>query len=398
MYVRGFRELFAFEGCVLEDASTDGELMQVRLRRDRRLKEKCPDCGLPMNIHRRLIQPAWDLPIGTAWFVRILYEAVQVRCKRCKTFMTIHPPGIDERLRSTRRLMAFAHQLCRYMAVDHVIMVLPVPASTVRRWDKRMLEEQLPPPDLDRVRILLIDEKYLGKKHGYVTLVMNGETGELLYMGEGKKKTSIEEFFKGLKDEQKARIVAVALDRSGAYYNAVREWLPDAEMIFDKFHLIKNYHHLIDKVRRSEWRKAADEDKSVIKGQRYNLFRNREKLSPKQERDLKALLAMNENLSTVYVLRDALKQLWTYVRRGWAEKYFDKWTAWAEEAGIDLLTSFVKGLKKARVEILNYCSYPITTARLESLNATINRIVQRACGVSDLDYLFLKLRQETLGI
>lgn len=294
--------------------------------------------------------------------------------------------------------MAFAHQLCRYMAVDHVIMVLPVPASSVRRWDKRMLEEQLPPPDLDRVRILLIDEKYLGKKHGYVTLVMNGETGELLYMGEGKKKTSIEEFFKGLKDEQKARIVAVALDRSGAYYNAVREWLPDAEMIFDKFHLIKNYHHLIDKVRRSEWRKAADEDKSVIKGQRYNLFRNREKLSPKQERDLKALLAMNENLSTVYVLRDALKQLWTYVRRGWAEKYFDKWTAWAEEAGIDLLTSFVKGLKKARVEILNYCSYPITTARLESLNATINRIVQRACGVSDLDYLFLKLRQETLGI
>lgn len=82
-----------------------------------------------------------------------------------------------------------------------------------------------------------------------------------------------------------------------------------------------------------EWRAAEERDKSFIKGQRYNLFRNPGNLIPEQEISLKELLAMNENLNKAYVLKDALKVLWTYTYAKSADKYIDKWISWAMEKG-----------------------------------------------------------------
>jgi len=398
MYVKGFRQLFEFAGYVVESVATDGEEMQARLRPDRRLKPSCSDCGRRLVRQKSRCQEAWDLPFGIATFTRLVYEAVQWFCPACGKYSTLHPEGIDDQARSTRRLMEFVHWLCRFMPVDDVPLVVPVPAQTARRWDKKMLEEELPPPKLDGLRILLIDEKHLGRRLKYVTLVMNGENSELLYAAPGKKKESLEGFMKALTEAQRASIEAVAVDRAGAYTAVIREYLPHARIVYDKFHVLGNFHQLMDKVRRQEWRQASQEDKDVIKGQRYNLFRNKENLKPEQEKDLNALLAMNANLSTLYVLRDAFKLLWNYTRPGWAKKYFDKWISWALEADMPLLTTFANNLQDAMDEILNYCIFPITTGRLEAFNATINRIIYRACGVSDVRYLFLKLRQHSLHL
>ena len=127
---------------------------------------------------------------------------------------------------------------------------------------------------MDDLRILLIYVKAVRKHHGYVTLVMNGISGELLHLGEGKKKEGLQGFFDHLSKEQKASIVAVAMDRAGAHHGVVKAQLPQADIVLDKFHLIADYHAVIDEVRRAEWRKATAEHKDVIKGQRYNLFRN----------------------------------------------------------------------------------------------------------------------------
>ena len=124
------------------------------------------------------------------------------------------------------------------------------------------------------------------------------------------------------------------MDRSGAYYEVVREELPHADIVFDKFHLIANYHAVIDEVRRNEWRRANLEDRDVIKGQRYNLFRNPWNRTPKQTRSLMALLHVNRNLAIVYILKDALRKLWSYRRRKWAAKYLAKLKADDEIAAI----------------------------------------------------------------
>lgn len=396
MYVHGIRALFCFEGYVVHKITMSGQIVQVNLRRDGRRRLRCAACGGRMNVHRTLIQTARDLPMGTAMHVLVTYPAIQGRCKACGGFSTVRPGGIDDHARATRRFMELVSRLARHLPLTAVKEIVGIDDATAYRWDKAVLERKLPPPKLDDLRVLLIDEKAVRKHHGYVTLVMNGITGELLHMAEGKKKESLQSFFDKLSKAQKASIVAVGMDRAGAYYEVVKDQLPDAKIVFDKFHLIANYHAVIDEVRRAEWRKAKGQYKDVIKGQRYNLFRNASNRTAAQTQSLKNLLRMNRNLAVCYILKDAFRKLWDYKRLGPAARYFNTWVNYTAVSGVAALRAFGRRLVKFKQEILNFCKHPITTGPLEGFNNTVSRIVHRACGVRSLDYLFLKLRQLSL--
>jgi len=396
MYVHGVRTLFPFPGYVVRKVTMTADIAQVILHRDRRFRLECPVCGATMAANRTRMQTARDLALGTARLVVLTYPAIQGRCSVCGGWATLHPPGVDPHAKATRRLMHFVCRLARHMPLSHIPDIVAISQRTAGRWDRKVLREHLPEPDLDNLRILLVDEKAVRKRHGYVTLVMNGVTGELLHLAEGKKKSSLQSFFDKLSDQQKQCVVAVGMDRAGAYREVVKAELPDADIVFDKFHLIANYHAVIDEVRRSEWRKASAEDKAVIKGQRFNLFRNPWRRTGKQTRSLMALLQINENLAKAYILKEALRKLWDYKYPKSARKYLAKWCRWAEVSGVEALQKFGRSLMRAKEEVLNYCKHRITTGRLEGFNNTVSRIIHRACGMQDLDYLFLKLRQESL--
>ena len=280
-----------------------------------------------------------------------------------------------------------SNKVPEFIAISH---------DTARRWDKEMLTKTLPAPDLNGIRSLLIDEKSIGKGHHYLTVVLNADTGERLFLGEGKRKATLDTFLSSLTSAQRASIECVGIDRGGSYKSSVQEYLPDADIVFDKFHIIANYNEVIDKIRRREWREAEAEHKPFIKGQRFNLFRNPENMTPKREASLNELLSMNEDLNQAYILKDMLKHLWTYTYKACASKFLDKWIELAKETGIDELKRFAKGLNRARDGLLSYCHHRITSAKIEAFNGVITRIVYKACGYNDLEYLYLKIRQESI--
>ena len=172
-----------------------------------------------------------------------------------------------------------------------------------------MLIKTLPAPDLNGIRSLLIDEKSIGKGHHYLTVVLNVDTGETLFLGEGKRKATLDTFLSSLTSAQRASIEFVGIDRGGSYKASVQEYLPDADIVFDKFHIIANYNEVIDKIRRREWREAEAEHKPFIKEQRFNLFRNPENMTQKREASLNELLPMNEDINQACILKDMLKHL-----------------------------------------------------------------------------------------
>ena len=103
-----------------------------------------------------------------------------------------------------------------------------------------VLKLDFPAPTFDGLRVLIIDEKAIRKGHGYVILVLNGVTGELLHVAEGKKKEGLEPFFEVLTKAQKACIQVVCIDRAGAYQSVVGEEVPKAAIVYDRFHLYLN--------------------------------------------------------------------------------------------------------------------------------------------------------------
>jgi transposase len=170
--------------------------------------------------------------------------------------------------------------------------------------------------------------------------------------------------------------------------------VPHAKIVFDLFHVVAGFGRVIDKVRNSEYRKASELDKAVYKGAKYLLLKNRKNVRRQAHRQqLKKLLSLNEVINTVMILKDNLRQIWTYRSRTWAAKALDTWCALARSLNHPSVTSFANMLERHRYGILNHCDYPIHTGRIEGVNNKIKVIKRKAYGFHDLRYFTLKIYQ-----
>jgi len=388
--------VYPFEGYVIDTVNCQSTGLQINLRWDRRRKLRCPDCGESMGKNREKLLTAFDLGCGSGPVVYIRYPSIQGYCSSCRSYHSIRPAEIHPTRKATWRLMRFVSLLSRYVPFDAMSHLIEVPAATAWRYDKTVLETDLPEPDFDGIKAIMVDEKSVRRGHKYVTLVLNAETGELLHMAEAKKKESLESFFDKLTEEQKATIKAVCIDRNGAYAAVVEEMLPQAEIVYDKFHIMASLNKALDEVRRDEYRKATYESKQVIKGQRFNLLRHPENLAPSGELKLRGLLDLNEKLHIAYLLKDQFRFVWDYRKTGWARRYLSQWIAWAREAGIEAITHFANGMERDMERIVSWCKHRITNGKIESFNSKISKLIFKARGIRSIPYLYLKLRQESL--
>jgi len=388
--------VYPFRGYVIESVNCQPVGLQIKLQWDRRYTLRCPDCGTKMAKNREDRAAAFDLPCGGGPVVVIDYPAIQGCCSACGRYKTVRPSEIHPTRKATWRLMRLVSLLARYVPFDAMKALIEVPAATAWRYDKDVLEADLPEPDLDGIEAILVDEKSVKRGHQYVTLVINAKTGELLHMFEGKKKESLSAFFDKLTDDQKASIGAACIDRNGAYAAVIRESLPWADIVYDQFHLMSHLGNAVDHVRRSEHRVASTEMKHVIKGQRYNLLRHPENLAPTGQDSLHRLLEINENIHTAYVLKDHFRFVWDYKKAGWARRYLLQWAAWAKESGIEAMARFANGIERDIEGIVSWSRHKITNAKIESFNSKISQIIFKTRGIRSLDYLYLKLRAESL--
>lgn len=396
MKIEGIQELFQFEGFIIDKITCSPKFVQIQIHRDRRRKMICPNCLHRMAINKAVVREVFDLPIGTALCVKVVVETLQGKCPHCGCSKTFLPDEVEEKATATKRLKQFASELCRFMTASEVATILPFSDDTIRRWDKQILEKQLGEVDLSEVTKILIDEKSIGKHHKYVTLVLDGESGELLYMAKGKSSDSLKPFFEKMPENTRRNVIAACMDRNGSYPNVVRKYCPNAEIVYDKFHIVKNLNEAVDQVRRSETREAGKKKKPIIKGERYNLLRHSENLKPDQRVSLQTLLDLNEKINDAYMLKETFRSFWAYRYLGCARKFLSWWMSLALESGLRPMIKFGTGLLNDLRSLLNILKFGMSNAAMERFNGTVSRIIARGHGYRDQRYLFLKLRQQSM--
>lgn len=323
----------------------------------------------------------------------------RVWCSNCRRARVEKLSFADPNKRVTHRLERYIYGLCKVMTVQDVAEHLDLDPKTVKAIEKRFLQQEFGQGNYDDLRVLAIDEIALRKGLGsYMTVVLDYLTGRVVWMGTGHNKATLDAFFAELTSAQKEQIEAVALDMWDAYINRVHHHCPQAKIVFDLFHLVKAFGEVIDEVRRSEVRLATERrDRCSIKGSRYLLLKNRENLRPDERVRLRELLAANERISAVYMLKDQLKMIYHYRRRGWAQRALDQWCALAEEVDHPLMRRFIGRLRRYEDGILNHCEHPIGTSPLEGVNNKIKVIKRKAYGFHDPEYFALKVKQALPG-
>jgi transposase len=372
----------------------------VELAVDQSAKRVCSGCGQPVDaVHDRTWRRIRDLPIFD-YSVELVVPRFRLACPRCGPRLE-QLDWLDPHARVTRRLARSVARLCAGTSVRHAAQWFGLDWKTVKAIDFRYLERTLGPPDLDGVRLLAMDEFAIQKGHRYATVVVDPERKRVLWVGRGRSRAEIRPFFEQLGPVRCAQIRAVAMDMNTAYDLEVRAHCPNAEVVYDLFHVVAKYgREVVDRVRVDEAnRLRADKSaRRVVKTARWLLLRNRENVPQDQTVQLDELLAANKALLTVYVLKDDLKQLWRYRREAWARKAWAAWKRRALRSGLEPLRVFVRRLEPYLAGILAHCRWPLGTSLVEGINNKIKVIKRIAYGYRDDDYFFLKIRAAFPGL
>ena len=375
-----------------QNVSAEADLAVVDLRPDERFTPVCSRCGSTASrICSHQVRSVRDLDFASAQVhLRLAYR--KVFCPTCEAVVVEDLEVVDPWQRVTRRLARFIYELCKVMTTADVCRRFGLNWKTVKRIDKSFLEQDYGETDYSDLRLLAIDEIAVRRGHRYMTVVLDYETGRVVCMGHGRSKETLTGFFSGMTEQQRKTLEAIAIDMHAPYIKAIEEAAPQAEIVFDLYHVMAAYGRLIDKVRRSEYAKASAEEKEVFKGARYLLLKRRLG-KPEHQEHLNRLLELNETLSRVYILRDQLRQIWQHHERFWASWALEDWCRLARAVGHPELDRFAATLQKHRRGILSHCEYPMHTGCLEGINNKSKVIKRKAYGYHDHRYFTLKVKQ-----
>ena len=318
----------------------------------------------------------------------------KVRCPDCGIRVEQHD-FVAPYARYTDRLAQFVFELCKHMTVTDVAELLHISWHQVKEIDKSELKSRYPKRDFENLKILCIDEISIRKHHKYLTIVCNFQTGEVIGVVENRDYLALANFLKDLPSGVCDGIEAVAIDMWDPYIKAIKEFCPNADIVFDLFHVAAAFSRLVDKVRNIEYRKADAQLKELMKGSRFLLLKNPHNLSDEEQPRLKAILKNNQTLSLLYILKDYLKRLWRYRYRSVADKFLKYWCELALQSGCQPLYKFVSMLLNHSYGILSHCKYQIHTGKLEGINNKIKVIKRKAYGYHDNEYFALKIMAAT---
>jgi len=226
----------------------------IRMAPDLRYRPLCHHCQSPAgtvhsNGHSRFIR---DLNMATAQ-VWLQIEYRKVWCDNCNGVRVEHLSFANASKRVTDRMAQYIHDLCKMLTVHDVAEHLDLNPKTIKAIDKSFLEKSFGWTDCHDLRVLAIDEIALGKGHNYMTVVMDYFSGRVVWMGEGRSKETLDNFFAEMTDRRKEAIEAVAMDMWKPYINRVKHHCPNANIVFDFFHVVHAFGRVIDKVRRDEY-------------------------------------------------------------------------------------------------------------------------------------------------
>jgi transposase len=221
-----------------------------------------------------------------------------------------------------------------------------------------------------------VDEKSIAKRHRYVTLVSDLRRGTVEFIAFDRKKTSLDAFYESLSAKQLAGIRAVAMDMWDPYYSSTCRHVPDAhgKIVFDRYHVMTHMLQAVDAVRKAEHKRLLADGDQTLKGTKYFWFFSGGNVPEKHAKRFAALKRMHLKTARAWAIKESLRDLWNYRRKGWAKRHWQAWYSWAVRSGLPPVVKVARMIKSHLSNILTFCDHGITNATVEGLNSKIQTV------------------------
>jgi transposase len=390
------------EGTVVEKIVFDeGPVVVVRVRRRRGTLLRCGQCGRSApGYDRGEGRRRWRaLDLGTLP-VFIEAESARVNCaEHGPTVVAV--PWARHGARHTREFDQTVTWLARYCAKRTVAFLFRIAWETVGSILARVMSnvDALGADRFDNVRRIGIDEVSYRKGHKYLVVVVNHANGQLLWVGKGRTKKTLGEFFTALGEERCRRIALVSADGADWIADMVGLNCPNAVLCLDPFHAVSWVTEAVDKLRRrmvGEARRSKDQAMlDTLKDSRWAVLKNPDRLNPTQRLKLATITQVNNQLYRGYLLKEQFRAIFA---PGGEERILtlDEWLIWAARCRIPELVDVARKIRPYRDDIAATLTHRLTNGLVEGLNARVRHLINIARGFRSVEAL-MALMQLHLG-
>ncbi len=365
----------------------EGVVVRVRLRRRRRVCSGCGQVGA-LAIHDRRVKRWRHLDLGASRCI-IECELRRLWCRCCGSPRLEPVPWARPGAAHTRDFEDLVAFLAQQMAKTPIARLLGVAWDTVGRIVERVVADHLDERRLCGLVEIGVDEISYRRGQRYLTCVGDHATGAIVWARPGRNAATLTAFFEAL-GERKHSIRAVSIDMSAGYEHAIAAALPDAEICFDPFHVVRLANEVINQVRRADWNthdKSTTATGRWLKGVRWTLLKAPEHLTERQQVKLAEVQTANRTLYRAYLLKEELRALYHLPDPATAPEHLAAWLAWASHSKLRPFIRLARTIRRYRDGILAAIRLGLSNARLEGLNSKVRLISHRSFGFHSPDPL-----------
>ncbi len=357
----------------------------------------CPSCDRRCRtVETEYERTVRDLDLaGTPCFLRISQK--KLRCK-CGYRGLERLAFVAKSCRVTKRMETYVVCLAEKMCLKDVSEVTRLDWKTVKNIDREYLKTLLPRTETLTIRRIAIDEIAIMKGHKYFTIIRDYDTGVVIKILFGRTYEETAKALASLGKEKLARILYASLDMWDPFIKAIKEQCPNAELVFDKFHVVKKVNEALDLVRKKEFANAEPDERITMKHKRFIILAKQKNLGSHQKEELNMLMQSNEKLYKAYLLKEQVLSIFDDKKSTFdhIKERFDIWFSNILSNQLEEFYGVVDTIRNYFYGILNYFRYGMTNAIAEGYNTKINIIKRRAYGLRDLEYFMLKIYQSSI--
>jgi len=232
----------------------------------------------------------------------------------------------------------------------------------------------------ESIEYIGVDEKNFRKGHSYVTVTYDLTRSRVLDVAEERKEESLKEIFNKMTETQKASVKAVAADMWEPFANAIKECLPSADIVHDKYHIVSYLGEGVNKVRKSENRELIKAGSETLKGTKFLWLTKPDNMKDDQKKQFKALVNEELKVSRAWAIKELFSKFWSYSYEKSARTFFSNWYWWATHSRLKPMIDVAKMLNRHLENILTYLKHHICNAIAEGFNSKIQQVKSVAKG------------------
>ena len=307
----------------------------------------------------------------------------RIKCKNCG-IKQVEVPWARPGSGFTLLFEMLVLQLCREMSVAGVGELVGEHSNRIWRILEHYVERARRNVDLSFFHVLGMDEFSVRKGHEYMTSFSDIDASRVIFVAETRRKEVVTEFTKDMKQRgyDPEQIDLICCDMWDAYLNGIRNHMPQANVVFDRFHIMKQMNKAIEKVRWAEQKTNKD-----LKKTRFIWLKNPKNLTEQQAEKLSGLKKYDLKTARAYHIKLALARFWDIEDPKESEAYLKKWYFWATHSRLGPVIEVAKGIKNYWQGVINYTKSRITNGVVEGLNSKIKTAMKRAYGFKQTEYL-----------